>query len=84
LLVALLYLLHREQKTKKQIRDLQAHMQGPESKPSEQDVLSAGTEWTSKTPARANFELETGIDRGELPASDGRHEMAGKHTWEMS
>lgn len=74
MLAALVYLLHRERKTKKQIRDLQAHMQRPEGKPSEQDM----PELTSKTSPRANLELDPGIDRGELMAGDGRHEMAGR------
>ena len=79
LLASLLYLLYRERRTKKQIHDLQAHVQKAERQSTDlnkQVLPGAGEQDTSRSPAR--FEMDTGMDRGELAAGYSMHEMAGR------
>ena len=78
LMAFLLYLLHRERRTKKQIHDLQAHMQNRERQSSEHNLPTPEYQDVSKPPVPQNYELDTGIDRGELTAGYNVHEAAGR------
>lgn len=86
LLALLLYLLYRERRTKRQIRDLQAHMQKTESQPRDQNGRNhpeSGFHGDPKISGQWTHELETGPDRRELSGGNENHEMAGRPRWEM-
>ena len=84
LLAFLLYLLYRERRTKQEIHDLQEHIQKAERKSLEPEVPTFGAHENSKRSTLANHELDTGLDRGELTAGYGRHELEGRQRLEVS
>ena len=55
---------------KRQMIELRNHMSKAQAGVSEQDI--------AETPLQIPYELETGIDRGELAAGYTRHEMPGR------
>ena len=67
LFVGLIILLYRMKSIKRQMIELRSHMSKAQASASEQDI--------AKTPLQVSYELETGIDRGELSAGHMRHEM---------
>ena len=73
-------LLYRDRRVKKQIRQLQEHLRTGSEIPLQQNVQGE-----AKAPSYVygEAELETGIDRAELRASDQSHEAPGRQLYEM-
>lgn len=59
-------------------------MQKAERQSSEHNAPTAGDHEIAMFPSQPNYELDTGINRGELPAGYNHHEIAGRQRSEVS